>query len=120
MMPTEGSQNPIEHPNAKEPPTPTTVILARLPLTSFSIRSFPVTPIAMPIIVPHTKLNTAHYRSGLCVKVVFCDYSHQPRQLLMATATCNRVSPSVSTCDMHLVIAPLPNYHDWRCSRIWA
>jgi hypothetical protein len=66
MMPTEGSQNPIEHPNAKEPPTPTTVILARLPLTSFSIRSFPVTPIAMPIIVPHAKLNTANYRFGLC------------------------------------------------------
>src|SRR6185312_11465081 len=100
MMPTEGSHKPIEHPNAKEPPTPTTVILARLPLTSFSIRSFPVTPIAMPIIVPHTKLNTAHYRSGLCVKVVFCDYSHSRGSclwlLLLVTGSRHRSAPA--TC----------------------
>jgi len=73
MMPTEGSQNPIEHPNAKEPPTPTTVILARLPLTSFSIRSLPVTPKAMPIIVPHTKLNTTHFRFDFVRRLLFCD-----------------------------------------------
>jgi len=65
-MPQEGSQSPTKHPIATEPPTPTTVIPDRLlPHSSFSIRSLLDAPITRPIIVPHTKLNTAHYRFEL-------------------------------------------------------
>ena len=64
-MPQAGSQSPTEHPIATEPPTPTTVIPDRLPHSSFSIRSSLDVPTTRPIIVPHTKLNTAHFRFEL-------------------------------------------------------
>src|SRR6476646_6101619 len=61
MMPKAGSRSPTNHPITTEPPTPTTVTPDRLPHFSFSIRSLLDAPITRPIIIPHTKLNTAHF-----------------------------------------------------------